>query len=428
MLVTTAVPGGTSIGADGEVIDLGATSSRAAGRRVSLDALAPVERQLIEAVAIIDRATDVDLLRRVVGRTEDEVVDAADRLIGAGMLHATGDGALEIADTALREAATSEMSPVRANLLHRRTAAALETQITRAGEAAGHYELGGRGDLAAVLYATAAAQAQQRFANADALAHVRSALALGHEDRTMLHTLAGDLETLEGRYRDALRSYETAAALAMGDELAGLEHKLGALHLRLGDAAGAASHLASALTEVVDDEPLRARVLAARAAATERLGDIGTARKLAAAAVDTAEAAGDIETEARAHGVAGLVALAAGDAGAARSFLHDSLRRAELSRSFHTAAAAHNGLGLVSLGAGDPATAADHFTAAIDTLQRVSDRHALAAASSNLADALHALGSEAAANEALIRSAALMADIGGSPLDGLAGVWGLTSW
>jgi hypothetical protein len=54
--------------------------------------------------------------------------------------------------------------------------------------------------------------AREVFANAEALSHLRAALALGHPDRAGLLTEIGDLLAVMGNYAAALLSLETAAA------------------------------------------------------------------------------------------------------------------------------------------------------------------------------------------------------------------------
>ena len=392
-----------------------------------LEALPQTARQVVEAAAVIDRAFDLDLIRDVVGRTTDEVAVAVDLLIAAGTLQPGPDDTFEPSLGALRDAAYGEVSPVRLRLLHERAAAVLEGKPRRQGEAAHHLELAGNGVRAATLHAAAAKDAMKTYAHADALTHLRSALALGHDDRAGLHELAGDVETLEGRYAEALRSYETAAAISDGDGLATLEHKLGLLHIRRGDLLTADSHLLSALTEL-DDDGIRSRILAARASAAERRGDLEAARALATEAVTAAECAEDVGAEASARGVAGVIALRNGEVEASRQLMRDSLRLAEVDRSSTAAAAAHNGLGLAMVERGKPDAAIEHFRAAVTLLGRLGDRHRQSAVLSNLADALHASGRPDEAMDQLKRSATLMADIGGDPLEGEAGVWELTSW
>ena len=74
--------------------------------------------------------------------------------------------------------------------------------------------MAGRDAEAAAAYRRAAEHARALFANAEALAHLRSALAVGDPEPGSLHLAIGDLQTLQGEYAAALASYETAAALS----------------------------------------------------------------------------------------------------------------------------------------------------------------------------------------------------------------------
>src|SRR5207302_7463173 len=108
-------------------------------------------------------------------------------------------------------------------------------------------------------------RARALYANAEALAHFRTALALGYPDTAKLHEATGDLLTLTGDYGAAASSYELAAARVMPARLGTLELKLGNLYARHGAWDLAESHLEAALA--VADETAqdgdRARVLAA---------------------------------------------------------------------------------------------------------------------------------------------------------------------
>jgi DNA-binding SARP family transcriptional activator len=432
VLVTTAEPGvRTGMTWRCEVLDLVYSPREWSGAPEYPLNLGTVDRQVLEAALVIDRPFDLDLIRQVVGRPEGEVVESLDRLVGSGLLRAgESDGdVIEVSGTELRDEVIAGLSVVRVRLLHQRAATALDGKRSRSGEAARHHELAGNRDRAAELYAVAAREAAATYAHAEALSHIGSALALGHEDRAGLHEMSGDLHALEGSYGHAFRSYETAAAISSGGDMARIEHKLAVLCLRRGDTDAADSHLASALLEMShDDHGLHAHVLAARAFAAERAGRIEAAASFAAEAIAAAEMATDVGAEEAARGVAGIVALASADLAASEAFLRDSLRLADVARSSKAAAAAHNGLGLLLVEKDSPATATEHFEASIAILEQLGDRHRLAAALSNLADALHMLGRRRESNEAAKRSASLLADIGGDPLDSEAGIWGLTSW
>ena len=100
---------------------------------------------------------------------------------------------------------TSDTSPARRRLLHRRAAAALAQpgpdREDRTALVARHLERAGRDDEAALAHARAAGRARAVYANADALAHLRAALVLGHPDRPALLTRRRGRADAPGRLR-----------------------------------------------------------------------------------------------------------------------------------------------------------------------------------------------------------------------------------
>src|SRR6185503_8334281 len=133
--------------------------------------------------------------------------------------------------------------------LHRRVAEALASRARGqtpvaplAGQIAWHYRLAGHNAEAAHYAQLAGDHARRLYANAEALTHYSSALALGHTDPATLHEAIGDLQTLAGEYNAALTSYQTAAAYRPPDALAVLEHKLGLVYERRGDGELAERH------------------------------------------------------------------------------------------------------------------------------------------------------------------------------------------
>src|SRR5262249_41027008 len=157
-----------------------------------------------------------------------------------------------------------------------------------------HLRLAGRDEEAAEWYAVAGEQAQALHANAEALAHFEAALGLGHPDTVRPQRSVGDLQTLEGRYSDALASYEPAAGSADEGERAELEHRIGLVHDRRGEFELADASFAEALSLTADDDlERRARLLADRSLAAHRLGRDADAADLAGASLALAERAGD---------------------------------------------------------------------------------------------------------------------------------------
>ena len=151
-----------------------------------------------------------------------------------------------------------------------------------AGRVARHFALAGREPEAREWYWAAAQQSLTLYAHREALEHLRSALALGH-DPAVNHAAAGEALTSLGRYDDALTAYEKAAAAIGSDgpnQLAVIEHKLAEVHDRLGDWDVARAHLESAAELLEPDGGLamRAQVAADLALVSYRQGDPGAGR------------------------------------------------------------------------------------------------------------------------------------------------------
>ena len=217
---------------------------------------------------------------------------------------------------ALRRVAYESASLARRRLLHGRAADALAARYerdplsVRAAVIAGHLQRAGREAESAGWWWRAAARARELYAHAEAHAHLRQALALGYP-QVPGSIAVGDVLTVLGRYREALASYETAAAGSDGDHAtsAAIEHKLAEVHHRLGDWALADAHLAAAADLLpASDLSGRARVGADRAVVAYRLGEHERAARLGGAALADARQAADPAAIAQARNVLGMLA------------------------------------------------------------------------------------------------------------------------
>jgi predicted ATPase/DNA-binding SARP family transcriptional activator len=382
-------------------------------------------RQLLGAAAVIGRSFDFDTLQVASGRSDEETVAGLESLIARGLVHEVGggDGALtyDFGHDKLRALVYDETSLARRRLLHRRVAEALTSRARAqtppgplAGQVALHYRLGGRNAEAAHYYKLAGDHARKLYANAEALSHYRSALALGHPDTTALHEAIGDLHTLAGEYGVALTSYQTAAALGSLESLAELEHKLGNVYERRGDGELAERHFEAALAAFGADgsQGGRARVLADWSLTAHHRGQTGRALDLAGRALTLAEAGGDQRALAQAHNILGILASSQEDLPTAQLHLERSLALAETLGDTGAQAAALNNLAL-AFGANDQvATAITLTERALKLCASQGDRHREAALHNNLADLLHTAGQTEAAMDHLKRAVALFAEIG----------------
>jgi DNA-binding SARP family transcriptional activator len=390
-----------------------------------------VAAQILDAAAVIDRAVDFDLLARVSGRTDLETADALDDLATSGLMRAADlqSARYEFSHEKLRTVAYEQMSPARRHVLHKRTADALiETGVDRDGRSAAsiahHLEHAGVNDRAADYHRRAGIWARSVFAHNEALEHFRKALALG-DVSAELHEHIADIHVLQGRYAEAITSYETAAALADQPEV--IDRKLGSLYLRRGEYDLAAAHLNDALTRSKNDATTT-EILVDLSLAARRKGADSEAMTHAAAAVERAAALDDPVLRARAENAAGMLASARGDVTGARAHLQRAFDMATVADDLPAMIASLNNLALVERRENNTDEAIELTQQALAACRRFGDRHREAALENNLADLFHDKGDRDAAMEHLKRATAIFAEIGSDPQGPLPEVWKLVEW
>jgi DNA-binding SARP family transcriptional activator len=393
-------------------------------------AASDVAGQVLAAAAVVGRPFDADLVREVSGRNEEETVGSLEELMRRGLLVEVDAASYAFRHEQARRVAGDLTSSGRRRLLHRRAAEALAAR-DRSGASAGavaqHFRDAGRETEAAEWFRVAGVHARGLYANAEALAHFREALGLGHDDPAALHEEIGDLLTLGGDYSAALESYEAAAALAPAERLASIAHRTGLVHLRRGEWELADSSFAEALAALPDDaDVLEARLLADRSLTAHRRHD-GEAQALAQQALELADAAGDRRALAQAHNILGILASGRGDHAEARALLERSLELASEEDDPSARAAALNNLALDLRAEGQLERALELTEEALALCAAVGDRHREAALANNVADLLNAAGRREEAMEHLKSAVAIFAEIGeGGPSE--PEIWKLVEW
>jgi DNA-binding SARP family transcriptional activator len=428
---------------DGAASDAAPPAAMATLVRERLATLGGSTTQVLAAAAVIGRSFEPGTVRQASGRSEDEVVDALDELLARGLVRELGiggDGEIryDFAHGLIRDVVYDGTSLARRRLLHRRVADAFRTgprgrdDVGRLARIASHEQAAGRDTEAAEAFREAGIGAAELLASSEAIAHLETALALGHPDRADLHRRIGELRTREGDYPDALRSLEAGAALAGGPELAVIERALAVVQLRRGDAAAADGHLSAALVALAGGRDVdRAVLLADRAVVAIRAGRPAVASAHAAEALALAQTSEDRPTRILAQRVAGLAARASGDLGGATRALEASLALATQPADVSARVAARNALALVAVGAGRRDEAVGHAQAALADVRSIGDRHLEAVVENTLADALHAAGRDDESLDHLKRAVALFAEIGGTPAgpaEPEPGIWALETW
>ena len=177
-----------------------------------------------------------------------------------------------------------------------------------------HLQLAGRDAEAAEAYRTAGLLAREVFANAEAVEHLRAALALGHPDRIGLRVAIGDLQTVMGSYAEALLTLETAASESGPDDLAAVEQRLGRLQYRRGEYEVAAGTLPCGARGRPGPR-LRAAPASPPTSASPPMRWVTRdgARELADRAQELAGGAGDDRTLCQADNLLGMLATEDGD-------------------------------------------------------------------------------------------------------------------
>ena len=411
-----------------------------AGRLALVD---QAELQLLQTAAVIGGTFDYASLWPASGRSEEEVVGGLERLLERGLIREANDTLYGEGDDLrygfthqqLRALVYEATNLARRRLLHRRVAAAIQTQTRSAKDSAAsliahHYRLGGQDAAAADFYRRAGDHARALYANREALGHYQNALALGHPVTSALHEASGDLHTLLGEYSAALRAYESAAAQADPADLGRLEHKLGRLHERRGQWELADSHFCAALEPYQHrgDAADLARLHGDRSRVAYRAGELGRARALAEKALALAIDSGDAEAQAQAHNALGILARQEGEHATARAHLERSLALAEQAGTPAARVAALNNLARLRGAIGDLDAALELLEQAVALCVRQGDRHHEAALYNHRADLFHRAGREEEAMSSLKAAVTIYAEIGMEAGDWQPEVWKLVEW
>ncbi len=400
------------------------------GRTVAnrLARLKPATGQVFAVVALLAEPADIELIRRVAGRSIDEVAEAVDDLVRAGLLIGDGLGTYSTANTVTAQVAYEQIGPERRRLLHHRAAVALEEGSGHTARAAHHYQRSGGRAAAARTFAAAGDDARRVYANEAAKSCYQAALDLGHPETDRLRESIADLATAAGTYSEARHHYELVAATGTGADLARIEEKLGLLHLRLGNPEIAVSHFQSALAEVDDDAAQSARLLANTAAAYNTAG----APTEASAAIEEARiAAEQVQSGAvlaAVENVRGLIARHSGDEAGAREVFERSLHLAEVHDDIPLRIAAANNLALTLSRDGQRHRARELLESALALAMRTGEEHRAAALHSNLADILQQDDDTTAAADHIRQMARLMAEISAQFDEPIPDIWMQTAW
>lgn len=384
--------------------------------------LSDLARQVMAAAAVLDGMCDGQLLRDTSGRTEDEIVEAVEELVSAGLLREHADGRLGFTLDVLETMSYDSTSLIRRRLLHKRAGEALlakprvNSDARLATAAAAHLRAAGS-EEAASWYLLAGDLARAIYAHDEAVDSYEMAIALGHPDMGRLHLALGELAMEGGDYQTAKRELRTAAAHCSGPELALVEHRIGDLNRILGRFELAEE----SFTRARADHPEPADLYADWALLKHRTGDTEPAISFATTALDAAEATGDSVLIARAYNI---LAVVDPDPEKATEHVDNALQMAGSAEPARIAAL--NNKAHLLAAAGELDEAVELVTEAATIANRAGYRHQQAALLNHLADLHHQSGRVKHAEGSLTEAVTLFADIDSG--DREPEVWLLRQW
>ena len=388
-----------------------------------LSEVGDLARQILTAAAVLSGMCDPGLLRDTSGRSEEEVVEAVEELVEAGLLREMPESdILGFTLDALERVTYETTSMVRRRLLHRRAARALRERghaRTDAGLAAAvAAQYGAAGDAeAAEWYHLAGDLCRAVYANDSARQFYETSLAMDNPDVAGVRLALGELAMAAGEYDRARRELTIAAAHAGADTIALVEHRTGEVERLMGRFEIAEEHFERSIST----HPTPAVVLADWALLAHRTGDAEKAIDLAARARDAAEVEGQPGLMSR---VRNILAVVTPDPGEALDHVEEALRLAGDDALLRMAALNNKASLIADGGDGDGAT--EHVMEAIAIAERTGHRHREAALWNHLADLHHRSGRETETEESLNRAVALFADIDSGDFE--PELWLLSRW
>ncbi|MFP3883443.1 MAG: tetratricopeptide repeat protein [Actinomycetota bacterium] len=385
--------------------------------------LSELARQVLAAAAVLSGSCDAGLLREVSGRGEEELVDAVEELVAAGLLRELPNSErLSFTLESLEGLTYDSTSLIRRRLLHRRAATALadrpraDTDPRVAAAVAAQHQAAGSKE-AANWYRRAGDLALELYAYTEATDFYEKAIALGSPDVARLRIRLGEVAIATGDYRSALHHLNSAAGQSQSADLGVAEHRLGDVQRLLGRFDLAEEHF----TRASETHPAPASLYADWALLRSRTGDSSGALELAQLSLQLAEETNDDGQLSRAHNILGVVAS---DNDTALESLDEALRLAGTNEQLRMAAL-NNRAHLLSK-SGDLDEAVALVEEAIAIAKRTGHRHREAALRNHLADLHHLAGRKEEAEQALTTAVGLFAGVGAG--DWEPEVWLLRQW
>lgn len=326
--------------------------------RRRLDKLPKTLREYLGIAACIGRAVPHELWLIASGKSEQTLLAAAEGLCARSLLQITDSG-YQFTHDLIRRVTCASLAPQRLRLYHRWIAEALaQDPTTRPEILAEHWTQAGEWEQAAAAHLQAGEQSRMSFANLEAIEHYSQALAaLQHLPASPeLSRIFALLWARESLY-DLVGERQ-----AQAQDLQALEQ----------------------LANKLQDPHCIAQVTLRKAVYTMHTAGFPEARTMAQAAIQAAQAAGEVECEAASHILWGQILLRFRQFSEAQAQLKLAVSFAHAQGLNQQEAEGLRHLGTVYWVSSDYRAAEEHYQASLNLCQEISDQRGESAAMNNL--------------------------------------------
>jgi tetratricopeptide (TPR) repeat protein len=396
--------------------------------RQRVEGLPLASQDVLDVAAVHGRETPLALLASACDLTEIQLIEAVEAAYAARLLIEASEDTCRFAHDLIREAILADLSTVRAKMLHRRVAEALEAdpQRAQAEPLAYHYGrssevdraimyLERSGDQAYALRAHAAAEACYR----DALARLAAHGAISMRGR--VQEKLGSLLMAGGRYADAISVLEEAVACfsQVGDRdiAARTVAQIGWAHVRGGTGDQGLARVEPLLApEALKDRRSPSQVALWCAHAVLLFGQNRYLEQLASAqrAATLAREANDTAALAQSLRLEGLALVQLGRLDESLPVLQETIKTAEIVGDLDSFSAALNDTAAVYRVRGELTASWSYSARAVEVAEYMVDPTGVAFFVSSHGDNAYLLGDWSAARQCYERAVAIVRSMGSS--------------
>jgi len=370
-----------------------------------LNRLDETSYQVLETAAVFRQQFYFVTVKRGCDKSEDEALDAFDRLMSAQLIKEVEVGikgsSYGFNHDKIREVAYQQMSGARRQQVHRRVGEALETEYRNrldevVSRLAHHFTAGGDREKALRYSIRAGDRARELYANEEAIAYYQRALELAesNEELATIYEGLGDVYALVGKHHNAIESYKSVLSSA-GEKLgkrrvAEIHRKTGRVYERNGGRDLALEHFGTGRRILESDGPSleMVRLDSGMAFLSIRQGQYEEAIGLCQRSLDMLEKLPENvdsrKERARIYNNLGSIYLNWSDYPRATEHFEKSLAIRIENRDTHGTAILYNNLGVVYEHQGNYERAFEYHRQSCELKKEIGDIYGLAISHTNL--------------------------------------------